>query len=124
MIFDYVGGKWEIVRQLARERVVETMVMNIARQKLTPDLKDLSQMVYEILLDYDEDKIQDLWEHRQIRFFIARIIINQFRSSNSPFHTLYRKYQRMLNEDVSITRDADKMVFDVFGNAKVLRNED
>ena len=69
------------------------MVENICHQQLTPDLKDLCQMVYLILLEYDEEKIQDLWEHNEINFFIARIIINQYRSSNSPFHTLYRKFQ-------------------------------
>lgn len=86
-------NKTEIIEALARDRVVETMVTNIAHQPLSADLKDLSQMVYVILLEYDEDKILDLWRNDQIRFFVARIIINQFRSSNSPFHTIYRKYQ-------------------------------
>ena len=69
------------------------MVQNIAHQSLTADLKDLSQMIYLILLEYDEQKMQDLWNNNQMQFFLARIIINQFRSSNSPFHTIYRKFQ-------------------------------
>ena len=69
------------------------MVENIAHHSLTADLKDLCQMVYLVLLEYDEDKIRDLWENQQINFFLARIIINQYRSSNSPFHTIFRKYQ-------------------------------
>ena len=85
--------RMEIVNTLALQKRVEAMVENICHHELTPDLKDLCQMVYLILLEYDEDKIVDLWEHNEINFFIARIIINQFRSSNSPFHTLYRKYQ-------------------------------
>lgn len=84
--------KIAIVGQLAQERRVETMVENIAKQPLTADLKDLVQMVYLILLEYDEEKIIDLWENGQINFFIARIILNQYRSSNSPFHKLFRKY--------------------------------
>lgn len=83
----------EIVNKLALERRVETMVENICHNHLTADLKDLCQMVYLILLEYDESKIQDLWENNEINFFIARIIINQYRSSNSPFHTIFRKYQ-------------------------------
>lgn len=83
----------EIIECLARDRMVETMIVNIAHQPMSPDLKDLAQMVYLILLEYDEDKIMDLWKNDQMRFFVARIIINQFRSSNSPFHTIYRKYQ-------------------------------
>ena len=83
----------EIVNEIARKRLVETMVQNIAHQSLTADLRDLCQMIYLILLEYDEDKLQDLWKHNQINFFLARIIINQFRSSNSPFHTTFRKFQ-------------------------------
>ena len=69
------------------------MVENIAHHSLTADLKDLCQMVYMILLEYDEGKLQDLWENDQMNFFLARIIINQYRSSNSPFHTIFRKFQ-------------------------------
>ena len=86
-------GKSEIVNEIAKGKMVEQMVQNIAHQSLSADLKDLCQMVYLILLEYDEEKIVDLWEHNQMQFFLARIIINQYRSSNSPFHTTYRKFQ-------------------------------
>ena len=82
-----------MITKLANERRVETMIENIAKQPLDADLKDLSQMVYLILLEYDERKLLDLWDHGQINFFIARIILNQYRSSNSPFHKLFRKYR-------------------------------
>lgn len=82
----------EIVEVLARERRVETMVENIARQDLDANLRDLCQMVYLVLLEYDEDKLVDLWEHGQIPFFIARIIINQYRSTSSPYYKQIRKY--------------------------------
>lgn len=86
-------NKAEIINVIASEKMVEAMVQNIAHQSLTPDLKDLVQMVYLILLEYDEAKIVDLWEHQQMQFFLARIIINQYRSSNSPFHTIFRKFK-------------------------------
>lgn len=85
--------KYEIIDGLARERRVEQLVENIAHQALDQLLKDLCQMVYLVLLEYDEDKIIDLWENGEINFFIVRIIINQYRSTNSPFHKLFRKYQ-------------------------------
>ena len=99
----------EIVNTLALQKRVEAMVENICHHELTPDLKDLCQMVYLILLEYDEEKIVDLWEHNEINFFLARIIINQYRSTNSPFHYLFRKMQERsvsigvgtnINEDV------------------------
>ena len=85
--------RYEIVNEIANDKMVEIMVSNIAHQSLTADLKDLVQMVYLILLEYDEKKLQDLWQNQQMSFFLARIIINQFRSSNSPFHTIFRKFQ-------------------------------
>ena len=85
--------KNEIVDRLARSRRVEHMVESICHHALTPDLQDLCQMVYLIILEYDEEKIADLWEHNEINFFLARIILNQYRSTRSPFHTLYRKFQ-------------------------------
>lgn len=85
--------KYEIVEQLAKARQVEIMVSNIAHQALSPELKDLCQMIYLILLEYDERKLQDLWDNNQMSFFLARIILNQFRSSHSPFHSIYRKFQ-------------------------------
>lgn len=92
-------SKSDIIEAIAKARMVETMVSNIAHQSLTADLKDLAQMVYLILLEYDETKLQDLWDNNQISFFLARIIINQYRSSNSPFHTIYRKF-RERSEDI------------------------
>ena len=93
MIFIDMTDKETIIETLAKDRRVEALVENIAHHSLTADLKDLCQMVYLILLEYDESKLQDLWENDQINFFIARIILNQYRSSNSPFHAIFRKYQ-------------------------------
>ena len=87
--------KYEIVETLARERRVETLVQNIAHSPLTDDLQDLAQMVYIVLLEYDDDKIADLWEQRQIDFFIVRVILNQYRSKHSPFHDLIRKTREL-----------------------------
>lgn len=86
--------KNEIVEILARERRVETMLANIAKQPVAGTLEDLCQMVYLVLLEYDEAKIADLWENGQINFFIARILLNQYRSSNSPYYKLFRKYMK------------------------------
>ena len=93
MIFYIVTSKAHIIETLAQEKRVEALVENIAHHSLTADLKDLCQMVYMILLEYDEVKLQDLWVNAQMNFFLVRIILNQYRSSNSPFHTIFRKFQ-------------------------------
>ena len=112
MIFPGVTDKETIIEILAKERRVEALVENNAHHSLTADLKDLCQMVYLILLEYDESKLQDLWENGQINFFLVRIILNQYRSSNSPFHAIFRKYQeRSLSIGDGISIDAlDKLL--------------
>ena len=77
----------EIVAVLGREKRVEAMVQNIAHARtLTADLRDLCQMVYLVLLSYDEDKIVDLYESDALGYFVARIAVNQFRNPVSSFH--------------------------------------
>ena len=109
----------DIVRMLAEHRKVEEMVQNIAHQSLSADLKDLCQMVYLILLEYDEQKLQDLWSNNQMNFFLARIIINQFRSSNSPFHMIYRKFQSMVDKEIHVTNDKTIEEIDIFLTSRV-----
>ena len=104
------------------------MVTNIAHKPMSADLQDLSQMVYLILLEYDEQKIQDLWINNQMHFFIARIIINQYNSVNSPFHTIFRKFRLMVDEEIQFAAGQyskmDVEVADIMDSYRVLKNED
>ena len=84
----------DIVDAMARERRVETIVQNIARRSLTPELRDLCQEIYRILLTYDAARLGDLYEHGEAGFLIARIAMNQYRSSTSPFHRIFRWYSQ------------------------------
>lgn len=108
--------------------MVETMVTNIAHKPMSADLQDLSQMVYLILLEYDEKKLQDLWEHNQMHFFIARIIVNQYNSVNSPFHTIFRKFRLMVDESIQFAAGQyskmDVEEADIMVTYRVLKNED
>ena len=74
---------------LAKERRVETMLAKIARRPVRGALCDLAQDVYLVLMGYDEEKVRDLWENGQINFFIARILLNQYKSTNSPYFYTY-----------------------------------
>ena len=83
----------EIIAKIAEDRLVETMICNIVkRSTLSSDLRDLSQMVYLVLLEYDSDKVCELWHNGEIRFFIARIILNNINSKSSPFYRIIRKF--------------------------------
>lgn len=98
----------EIVTRLAEDKVVEEMAQNIAHcSTLTADLQDLCQTVYLALLEYDEDKIVDLHESGALKFFIARILANQYLSKNSPFYNLFRKFRSLCDELNPIPYDED-----------------
>lgn len=89
--------KYEVVEILAREQRVERLVQVICKVT-SPILKDLAQVIYLALLEYDNDKIVELYEKEQINFFLVRIIKNQWMSSTSPFYLIYRKFSRRSNE--------------------------
>lgn len=82
-----------VVEQLARAKRVEQIVANVCRPCTDPSsLADLAQMVYLILLTYDAEKVVDLWERGQMDFFIVRVVINQYRSKNSPYYHTLREF--------------------------------
>ena len=86
--------KMEIIAHMAKEQMVEKMVKSILHQNsLSVDMQDLVQMIYLILLEYDDKKIVDLWTNKQMTFFLARIIMNQNRSDTSAFHYTIRRHQ-------------------------------
>ena len=93
-------GKMAIIGTMAQEQMVEKMVKSIMHlNTLSADLQDLVQMVYLILLEYDEQKIVDLWNNKQMTFFLARIIKNQSYSDTSAFHYSFQRHQ---NKSVDI----------------------
>lgn len=92
-----------IVDKLARNRVVEDMIKNMNINDY-PD--DLAQEIYLILLEYDKEKIEDIYNKNQINFFISRIITNQAFSKNSPFYLNYKKWD-FNKEELDFDNDAD-----------------
>ena len=101
----------EIAEALARDKVVEQLVCNIAHAPLSANLADLAQMVYLILLTYDAEKVVDLWERGQMDFFIVRVVLNQYRSKNSPYYHLFREFNARtaaeITERIGGTTDAE-----------------
>lgn len=61
------------------------------------DIDDLMQEIYLILLEYDRDKLIDLYEKKQLKFFMVRIIQNQYNSKTSPFYRKYKKYYKYID---------------------------
>ena len=63
-----------------------------------------------------------------MHFFIARIIINQYNSVNSPFHTIFRKFRLMVDETIQFASGQyskmDVEEADIMDTYRVLKDED
>lgn len=80
----------EIVDDLAKKKIVEEIVHNVA--KVNNDIvNDLVQDIYLHLMIMDEKKLIHLYSSGQIKFYLSRVIVNNWCSVNSPFYRVYRK---------------------------------
>lgn len=85
--------------------MVETAIANIAKTN-SDVLNDLSQNIYLDLLSKSEEKIVNLYETNQLRFFVVRMILNNLFSKNSPF---YQTFKKNANLTVDIDSLKDKL---------------
>lgn len=102
----------KIVGQLARSRTVEDLVSNITHHSsIEADLADLVQIIYFALLQTDAKRLEELTTSGGIKFYIVRMIQNQYFSKNSPFYSEIRRFRDRCSEvstQISETYDADK----------------
>lgn len=89
----------EIVEALGRERRVEEIILRIAgADTLTQNLQDLSQMVYLELLQFPEDKLDDLWRNEQINYLLVGIIRKNLKSRTSRYYYIIRRFSLLSND--------------------------
>ena len=82
--------KQSIIGQLAKDKTVEGIIQNIAKEN-DEDYKDLAQDIYMELLEKDEETIEGLYEKKQLNFYLTRMVINNIQSKTSRFFYKYRK---------------------------------
>ena len=102
-----------MLNKIADEKHVETICKNIGVSPKYMD--DLVQEIYLILLEYNQTKLQELYDNGQINFFLTRIIKNQWCSNTSPFYKKYRKYYDLIdgnNEGIMIDVEDDEYTDD------------
>lgn len=81
--------KYEIIDTIAKQKMVEGIIHNVAGYEDT--LNDLAQEIYIDLLSKDEDKLIEMYDNKQLKFYIARIVTNNIFSKTSPYYTTYKK---------------------------------
>lgn len=98
--------KNRIINELATNKVVEELCCNMGVEQAYLD--DLVQEIYLILLEYNEDKLIKMYERKQLKFFIVRIIMNQYFSKNSPFYKKYKMYDQKQDYNKEIETEEDE----------------
>lgn len=85
----------KILDELERDNIIRDMCMNM---RVSPnDIEDLIQEVYIILLEYSPNKIIEMYEKKQLKFFIVGILRRQYYSNTSPFYKKYKKYYTLVD---------------------------
>jgi hypothetical protein len=101
-----------IVGHIAECRMVEDLVRNITHHSsLEGDLEDLVQIIYFALLQTEAKRLDELTKSGGMKFYIIRMIENQYFSKNSPFYTEVKKFRDRtsgITAHISETYDADK----------------
>ena len=83
--------KQNIINKIAQDRMVETIVANVAKDTTDEDLTDLCQDIYLALMEKDEETIEDLYAKKQLNYYVTRMVINNIDSSTSRYFYNYKK---------------------------------
>lgn len=94
-------NNFEIIEELARNKVVEEIISNISKGTFK-DTEELAQDIYLDLLTKSTELIMGLYERNELKFFITRMVRNNLFSHNSPY---FQKYQRWNERRSEITQD-------------------
>lgn len=89
--------KNRIIDELARNGTIQEIINNMSIKQNDKD--DLEQEIYMILLEYDEEKIIELYNKKQLKWFIIKVIKNQYYSKNSPYYAKYKKYYQYVDSE-------------------------
>ena len=84
------------------------------------DAQDLTQEVYVILLEYDEGKIQKLVDNNHLKFWVTRVMLNQYLRASSPFK---KKHHTYLKDDNAVLSTFEAVDSEDVINDKILFEE-
>lgn len=87
-----MATKNEIIAELYESREFNECIGKMEPEHLRDDLRSEVML---ILLESPEDKIKQMHERRELKFFTVRIILNLIQSKTSGF---YKRYRQQLTE--------------------------
>jgi hypothetical protein len=83
--------------------------VNKAFSKMHPiELQDdLKSEVFLILAELPEQKLIDLYNKKQLRFYVVRIMLNLVQNSNNQFYKRYRNFVEYTSQEVAESYQED-----------------
>lgn len=85
----------EIIERITKENILHDIIQNIGYTETKINLQDLEQDLYLELLEREDDLIQNLYTHNQLKYYLTRIVLNNIRSKNSRYFYKYKKEDLM-----------------------------
>lgn len=86
----------DIYTTIAEEKMIENLIDKYNVQSKYK--QDLSQEIYLIVLTKPPELLQQLYDNKQLNYYLARIISNQYFSKTSQFYKNYKKYNILKND--------------------------
>ena len=85
----------QIINEIANNGLVEEIIQGVSYSKFEnpENIKDLAQDIYLQLLQMRTEKLNELYDKGQLRYWIARIVVNSIHSKTSPYFYTYKKEQ-------------------------------
>ena len=68
------------------------------------DKDDLLSFVIEELYNCDQEKIKDIIQKKQLTFYIARVMVNQYNSKTSRYYYKYKKYNSHIDKNINLVK--------------------
>lgn len=88
----------DIINEIYHSNLLNELFKNMGIKQ--NDFEDLMQEIFIILLEYDEEKINKMYELKQLKWFIIKLIKNQYFSANSPYYKKYKKYYQLIDGNI------------------------
>lgn len=85
----------KIINELERNNTIRELCENM--RVSSADIDDLAQEIYLILLEYDNEKVINMYNNKQLKFFLVGIIQRQYHSVTSPYYKKYKKYYSLID---------------------------
>lgn len=107
-------NKYEIVEKLSREHQVEKIVYKMLGNSKNPvdAPDDLVQDIYLLILEKPDDFIENMYERKELGYWLLRVVRNQLLSQNSPYYYTYIKesiYEQIEGTTDNIIEDGGRI---------------